>query len=135
MEQRINQMALSRGAYRPQAYFFTLEAVGATVRDLPVRRHLSGKELLHGIVRLLHHHYPDDALSVLGGWGINTTRDFGVIVYDLIEGGVLSRSPDDELEDFVDVFDLGEALNEEAWRQRWRIGGWGPAGWKPGEIT
>jgi len=90
-------------------------------RDLPVRRHLSGHELMKGIVYLAHERFGRMAVNVFDQWGISRTRDFGVIVYDLIDKGILSKTEDDRLEDFENVFDLSEALEEEAWRQKWRI--------------
>lgn len=121
MEQTINQVARERGEFRPEAYFFTLDALHETVHELTIRRHVSGPEVLQGVVRLAHERFGETAHRVLDGWGIQQTRDFGVIVYDLIEAGILSRTEQDSLEDFEDVFDLEEALSEEAWRQRWRI--------------
>jgi len=100
---------------------FTLDAMNRTARDLPVRRHLSGHELLKGIVYLAHEKFGRMAVNVFDQWGISRTRDFGVIVYDLIKEGILSKTEEDRLEDFENVFDLSEALEEEAWRQKWRI--------------
>jgi len=122
MEQTINQVARERGEFRPEAYFFTLDALHETVQELNIRRHVSGPEVLRGVVRLAHERFGETAYRVLDGWGIQDTRDFGVIVYDLIEAGILSRTDQDSVEDFADVFDLEEALSEEAWKQRWRIG-------------
>ena len=121
MEQTVNQVARERGEFRPEAYFFTLDALKETVQELNIRRHVSGPEVLRGVVRLAHERFGETAYRVLDGWGIRQTRDFGVIVYDLIEAGILSRTEQDSLDDFEDVFDLEEALSEEAWRQRWRI--------------
>ncbi|MFO7767425.1 MAG: hypothetical protein R6W82_00455 [bacterium] len=121
MEQTINHVARERGEFRPEAYFFTLDALQETVEGLNIRRHVSGPEVLRGVVRLAHERFGETAHRVLDGWGIQQTRDFGVIVYDLIEAGILSHTEQDSLEDFEDVFDLEEALSEEAWRQRWRI--------------
>lgn len=123
IEQTITQVARQRGEFRPEAYFFTVEALNQTVHELTIRRHLSGPELLRGIVRLAYERFGSEASEILEGWGIDVTRDFGVIVYDLIEAGVLSHSDSDSIEDFEDVFDLSEAISEEAWRQRWRLGG------------
>jgi uncharacterized repeat protein (TIGR04138 family) len=123
MDRTIHEIARRRGEFRPEAYFFTLEGLSHTVAHLRVRRHLSGPELLNGLIRLAHERFGEDALEMLTGWGIATTRDFGTIVYDLIEAGILSSSDDDRPEDFESAFGLADVLKEEAWRQRWRIQG------------
>jgi len=121
IQRAIDSLARRRGIYPPEAYFFTLDAMNRTARDLTVRRHLSGHELLKGIVYLAHERFGRMAVNVFDQWGISRTRDIGVIVYDLIDEGILSKTEDDHLEDFENVFNLSEALKEEAWRQKWRI--------------
>jgi uncharacterized repeat protein (TIGR04138 family) len=117
----IDTQAVKRGRYSPEAYYFTLDALNRTVAGLSVRRHLSGPELLEGIVFLASERFGPEAIRILGGWGVSATVDFGNIVFDLIEIGVLSKTEDDQLEDFSDVFDLDRALTEEGWRQQWRL--------------
>jgi uncharacterized repeat protein (TIGR04138 family) len=119
----INNAAVKRGRYSPEAYRFTLDALNRTVAGLSVRRHLSGPELLEGIVYLASERFGPDARHILDSWGISVTGDFGNIVFDLVEAGLLSKTDDDQLEDFTDVFDLEEAISEERWRQQWRIRG------------
>ena len=122
IENTIANLARTRGEFRSEAYFFTLDALHSSVEELSVRRHLSGPELLQGVVRLANERFGGEAADILNGWGISCTRDFGVIIYDLIEAGILSKTEDDELEDFEEVFDLSEALKEESWRQKWQVG-------------
>lgn len=117
----IYKLAVKRGRYSPEAYYFTLDALNMSVGFLSVRRHLSGPELLKGVVYLASERYRSDAMNILDDWGISVTGDFGNIVHDLIEIGILSKTDDDRLEDFEDVFNLDEAISEEEWRQQWRI--------------
>ncbi len=117
----VNSIARRRGVYPPEAYFFTMDALNRIAENLTVRRHLSGPELLKGIVWLAHERFGRMAVNVFDQWGISHTKDFGVIVHHLIDEGILSKTEDDDLKDFEDVFDLLEALEEEAWRQKWRV--------------
>lgn len=119
----IDNVAQKRGRFSPEAYFFTLDALNRTVRHMPVRRHLSGPELLRGIIFVAYERFGDMAVNILDDWGVSRTGDFGEIVFDLIEVGILSKTEDDRLEDFEEVFDLREEIIEEGWRQKWRIGG------------
>ena len=117
----IDNLAQRRGRFSPEAYLFTLDALNRTVRYMPVRRHLSGQELLRGIVFHAYDRFGEMAVGVLDEWGVSKTGDFGQIVFDLIEVGILSKTEDDRMEDFEEVFDLREEIVEEGWRQKWRL--------------
>ena len=69
-------------------------------------RHVTGRELCEGARDLALRQYGRLALTVLNRWGIRATADLGSIVYNLIESGDLSRTPNDSREDFNDVFDF-----------------------------
>ena len=45
-------------------------------------------------------------------WGVQRTADFGELVFNLIEAGLMSKTSEDERKDFADVFDLDEALSD-----------------------
>lgn len=106
----------SRYAY--EAYEFVCEAVGFTQDRLgrvdpeaaEDENHVSGGELLRGACAMAIRDYGMMAPVVFRRWGIHTTDDFGTLVFKLIEAGRLSRSDNDDPEDFRDVFDLQRAL-------------------------
>ena len=50
---------------------------------------------------------PDGRRSSL--WGINRTDDFGEIVFNLVEAELMSKTDEERLEDFHDVFDFDKA--------------------------
>ena len=98
--------------YRREAYGFVVAALGRTVAALPperladpARRHLSGAELLHGLVQLARREFGVLAPTVFREWGVLTGEDVGRIVFRLVECGELSARPEDTLDDFRD-FDL-----------------------------
>jgi uncharacterized repeat protein (TIGR04138 family) len=102
--------------YRREAYGFVVGALGVTVQALPperladpVRRHLSGAELLRGTVRLARREFGAMAPTVFREWGVRGGEDVGHIVFRLVECGELSALPEDTLEDFRG-FDLMGAL-------------------------
>ena len=43
-------------------------------------------------------------------WGIRRTDDFGEVVFNLIEGGLMSRTDEDTRADFRGIYDFDEAL-------------------------
>lgn len=45
-------------------------------------------------------------MTVLNRWGVRTTRDFGEIVFAMLEAGLLGKTPDDKIEDFDNIYDF-----------------------------
>jgi len=80
-------------------------AASGQTRDLG-----AGGELLDGMCDLALERFGYMAPTVLEHWGLRATEDFGNIVFNLVETGLLGKSPQDSLEDFRDVFDLREEL-------------------------
>ncbi len=96
--------------YRERAYAFVLTALEDVVRRLPERRHVSGGELADGCRELALRLYGPMAKTVLEHWNIRSTRDFGEIVFNLLEVGVLSKEEEDAPGDFDDLFDFTEVF-------------------------
>ena len=100
----------SRSEYDERGYLFLLAAVDFLQSRLDVRRHVTGAELAWACRDLALERFGKLAPSVLGHWGIRRTDDFGRIVYDLVEVGLLVTQPGDREEDFASVFDFEEAF-------------------------
>jgi uncharacterized repeat protein (TIGR04138 family) len=58
------------------------------------------------------------AQSVLESWNIHRTDDFGKIVFGLIECGLMSKTPQDSIDDFRSVFDFDETFHHAHVAQR-----------------
>ena len=104
--------------YAREAYVFLVGALGETVRSLPPerladaeRRHLSGRELVAGVVRLAREEFGPLAPTVFREWGVHATEDLGVMVFELVEAGQLSARPEDTMADFSGHGDLLAALD------------------------
>ena len=117
----IEDLADRDGRYKQGAYLFVFSALQHTVEKLGKtslpqdQRHVSGRDLLYGISEHALDRFGPLARSVLEHWGIRETRDFGEIVFRLIEEKKMRKTEDDRIEDFVDVFDLDEELD---WKRR-----------------
>jgi uncharacterized repeat protein (TIGR04138 family) len=72
--------------------------------------HVSGRELVLGVRDLAVREFGFMARTVFHMWGIDRTADFGDIVFNLVEAGLMSKTNQDERRDFEDVFDLDEEL-------------------------
>jgi uncharacterized repeat protein (TIGR04138 family) len=106
------------GRYDRRAYDFVRRGLDATVHDLrkrePARtgasRHVTPAELLQGLRAYALDQFGPLAKTVLEAWGVRSGRDFGEIVFNLIEHAVFSKTDSDRREDFAGVYDFDEAF-------------------------
>jgi uncharacterized repeat protein (TIGR04138 family) len=110
LENAILDVAQKHGRYKPNAYRFTLDAVGFTVRALEENRHVRGNELLEGIRRLALDRFGPMAKTVFEQWGVSTTEDFGAIVFQLVDEGLLGKTEQDTMSDFARGYDFDDAF-------------------------
>jgi len=94
--------------YKLEAYIFVLDGLVFHLSRLGEKRHVNGRELSTGLLLFAQKQFGPLARSVFRNWGINATDDFGRIVYNLIEIGVMNKQPEDRLEDFFGVADVDE---------------------------
>jgi uncharacterized repeat protein (TIGR04138 family) len=76
-----------------------------------VANHVTGQDLSRAAKDWAVLQYGFMAKTVLAKLGLRKTRDFGDAVYNMIEVGLMSKTPEDSVEDFDDVFDLGAELD------------------------
>lgn len=107
----LSQLAESDPRYPEKAYLFLLLALQRVIRRLPEPRHVSGRELTLGCRDLALELYGPMARTVLEHWRIHATRDFGDLVFNLLEAGVLSKSEEDAREDFEGIFDFEQVFD------------------------
>lgn len=101
-----------------KAYDFVRLGLDHTVKELRKKdatraeksRHVSGPELLDGLRIYALDQYGPLTKTVLNAWGVKRCRDFGDIVFNLIEYNVFSKTENDRREDFADIFDFEEAF-------------------------
>jgi uncharacterized repeat protein (TIGR04138 family) len=101
-----------------KAYDFVRLGLDHTVKELKKKdaaraeksRHVSGPELLQGLRAYALDQYGPLAKTVLDSWGVRRCRDFGDIVFNLIEYNVFSKTDSDRREDFSDIYSFDEAF-------------------------
>ena len=98
------------GRFPVNAYRFTYDAVEFTVQRLGEIRHVSGRELLVGIRDLARERFGPMAKTVFEQWGVTRTEDFGEIVFQLVEQGLLGKTDRDSRSDFSSGFDFDDAF-------------------------
>ena len=107
--------------YRLDAYRFVFEALEHTLAKLEEKRHVSGQELLEGIREYALLEFGMLAKMVFHRWGVRRTEDFGEIVFNLVEAGLMGKTERDTREDFAGGFDFERAFWEEPRRQPFRF--------------
>jgi uncharacterized repeat protein (TIGR04138 family) len=103
-----------------RAYFFLRDALDHTVKAVRKAEaksakprgsnHVTGQELLEGIREHAVQQFGPMAHLVLTQWGLACCRDFGDMVYQLIEFGVFSKTETDRKEDFADIYTFEDAF-------------------------
>jgi len=114
MKISIEEIAAETGRYSPAAFKFVYEGRGYTVQNIAREpRHVSGQTLCEGLRRMAVDKYGRLAAIVLNSWGVKTTRDFGEIVYTLIDHEWMSAQPSDTIDDFNGVYDFETAFKDQ----------------------
>jgi uncharacterized repeat protein (TIGR04138 family) len=119
--QEIELLAERDGRYRKEAYFFIYDALQHTVEKLgksqqpKEQRHISGRDLLSGISEYGMEQFGPLTRQVFAHWGVSTTRDFGEIVFNLVEAKLMSKTEQDCIEDFTEVYDFATEFD---WKKR-----------------
>lgn len=114
------------GGYSPSCLPFirdglahTVEAVhGRTEMELmeleDEHRHVTGQQLCVGLRDYAVRQYGMLAKTVLNKWGIHETKDFGQIIFAMVDAGLMRKTDEDTLEDFDGVYEFDEAFAEPA---------------------
>ena len=100
--------------YDPESYAFVMSALYLTTQKLRRQGHITGQELLEGIKEYTLEQFGPMSRSVLEHWGIKTTNDFGEIVFNMIDAGMLGRSGEDSKEAFDNRFDFKDVFDKAA---------------------
>jgi uncharacterized repeat protein (TIGR04138 family) len=103
--------------YDRDSYYFVREGLDYTLKMLkknaqsqPAQRHVSGQELLEGLRRYVIDQFGPMAKTVLAYWGIHRCDDFGEVVFNMVEKGILGKTEQDSREDFKGGYDFDEAF-------------------------
>ena len=108
---KIDRILDEDNRYRKEAYIFMFGALEHTIEKIGERRHVTGQELLGGISEYGWQQYGPTTGLVFEHWGVRTTEDFGNIVFNLIDTGLMGKTEEDSIEDFRDVYDFNEEFD------------------------
>jgi uncharacterized repeat protein (TIGR04138 family) len=91
----------------------THQRLGGVSPDMaPEEGHVSVRQWLEGMRDLARQEFGLMARAVFRMWGINSTDDFGEIVFKLVEVGLVAKMPQEDRRDFHDVYDLEQLTSD-----------------------
>ena len=108
---KIEELTERDNRYHLDAYSFTMDALNFTQHRLKKLRHVSGQELLDGIREYGLQQFGLMTRTVFEHWGIRKTEDFGEIVFNMIEAGLMGKTNQDSRDDFKNVYNFQEAFD------------------------
>jgi uncharacterized repeat protein (TIGR04138 family) len=103
--------------YHRDAYDFVKEALDHTQKSFAREGkgkpcHVSGPQLLEGIKELALSQFGPMAITVFEEWGVHDCRDFGEIVFNMVEIEMLAKTEKDSRADFEGGYDFHEAFRK-----------------------
>ena len=116
-DEAIEQILTRDARYHRDAYSFLRDALDHTQKLIARRshgqmRHVSGPELMNGVRDYALLQFGPMTTTVFEEWGIHATDDFGAIVFNMIEIGLLAKTAQDKPADFSAVYDFDEAFRK-----------------------
>jgi uncharacterized repeat protein (TIGR04138 family) len=130
-EEAVEQILAKDTRYHRDAYLFVRDALDHTrkligkenaaprhgsdpeaVKRRGQDRHVTGPELLGGIRQQAFGEFGPMAITVFEEWGVRCCRDFGEIVFNLVEIGQFSKTAEDSRADFDGGYDFADAFRK-----------------------
>ncbi len=120
-DELVEKVLAQDARYARDAYHFTREALDFTQKlvarehKAALRHHVTGQELLEGIRQYALQQYGPMAVTVLEEWGVTHCRDFGEVVFNMVESGLLAKTDKDTRADFQQGYDFTDAFRKPFW--------------------
>ena len=117
-EEVLDQILAKDTRYHRDAYFFLREALDHTQKVVGKEtksgqiRHVTPQELLSGIREYALEQFGPMAITVFEEWNIRTCKDFGEIVFIMVEHSLLAKTDKDTPADFEPGYDFHEAFRK-----------------------
>jgi uncharacterized repeat protein (TIGR04138 family) len=116
-EEVLEQVLAKDARYHREAYVFVREALDYTQKLIGKQspgqiRHVSGQELLDGIRQYSLAQFGPMVMTVFEEWGVRNCRDFGEIVFNMVEIGLLAKTEDDSRADFEGGYGFEDAFRK-----------------------
>jgi uncharacterized repeat protein (TIGR04138 family) len=116
-EEILDKILTQDTRYHRDAYLFLREALDYTQKSVTKEnknavRHVSGQELLAGIRDYALLQFGPMTLTLFEEWGVHRGEDFGEIVFNLVDNGLLGKTPQDSRADFKGGYDFSLTFHQ-----------------------
>jgi uncharacterized repeat protein (TIGR04138 family) len=116
-EETIEAIRVKDPRYHREAYILVREALDHTLKSIAKAnrgrmRHVTGQELLVGIRDVALGQFGPMTMDLLHEWGVHNCADFGEIVFNMIEIGLLAKTEKDSRADFAGGYEFFEAFRK-----------------------
>ena len=119
-DEKVEMILQKDSRYARDAYAFVRESLDFTQKTIGKEnrgqvRHITGQELLDGIRQFALTQFGPMAVTVLEEWGVRNCRDFGEIVFNMVEIELLAKTDQDNRDDFNHGYDFTDAFRKPFW--------------------
>ena len=109
--------------YARDAYHFLRESLDFTQKLISKEnkgkvRHVTGQEQLEGIRQHALQQFGPMTVTVFAEWGVTNCKDFGEMVFNMVESSLLAKTEKDSREDFQAGYDFTDAFAKPFWPER-----------------
>ena len=84
-------------------------------REDHAEKHVTPQQLLEGIRQFALNQFGPMAVTVLEEWGVHNSRDFGEIVFNMVEIELLAKTEKDNRNGFDNGYDFTDAFRKPFW--------------------
>jgi uncharacterized repeat protein (TIGR04138 family) len=119
-DEALDQILAKDERFHRDAYLFMREALDFTQKLVGREnqgkvRHVTGQELLDGLRQYALQQFGPMTATVFEEWGIRTCLNFGEIVFNMVEIGLLAKTEKDTRDDFQNGYDFTDAFRKPFW--------------------
>ena len=119
-DEALDQILAKDKRFQRDAYLFMREALDFTQKLVGREnsgkvRHVTGQELLDGLRQYALQQFGPMTATVFEEWGIRTCLNFGEIVFNMVEIGLLAKTDKDTRDDFQTGYDFTDAFRKPFW--------------------
>ena len=120
----LDQILAQDSRFHRDAYVFVRDALETTKKQVHKEnregreeKHVTGQELLEGIRLFALKEFGPMTATVFEEWGVRNCRDFGEIVFNMVEIRLLAKTEKDTRDDFQSGYDFNDAFRKPFWPQ------------------
>jgi uncharacterized repeat protein (TIGR04138 family) len=121
-DEAVEQILAKDPRFSRDAYAFVREALDFAQKLVAKQssgaiHHITGQELLEGIRQFALQQFGPLAATVFEDWGVKNCRDFGDVVFNMVEIRLLAKTDKDSRDDFQNGYDFTDAFQKPFWPQ------------------